>query len=428
MSSNRRKRIWKEVKDANADFFNLRTVIALAPDDDFSQFYFVMSPNDGLMAHMTVAGCLYIPDTYPESPPVVHLYTKTGRYNVDVYSGNLHDKTRSTLCFDILRSQANGGVWKPEYSISSLFASLMSAIVSFYVPQQRGGEIAEYVSMEKLDTVKKAAKETYEKYKHLLPIVPKIPLVEATAVPAKQMSFPSTITTEGNTQATSGPIYLQSPDSCIQSFAMDLSELHAGIVFSVILSNSEGDLVGKKPGTILVRNGVTATAARKRANEKTKWFYHGKPMNDGDMRLHVTIGRDQMTFAYCSNGRRYVHGDCPVSRLTDSQIGDVRGIPFYVHVYLKRKSGGPAKVTWLDTEGQGYIHTVRDQMGETNEDIDDDFGFELVDGLKVVEDMKQSEESRDLLVHMSELSLTDNGATDDGGNNDVKSLRPVDGP
>ncbi|KAI0814136.1 ubiquitin-conjugating enzyme/RWD-like protein [Xylaria sp. FL0064] len=159
MDSSTRKRVWKEIKDVNADFFNLRTVIAPAPDDEFSQFYFVMSPNDGAMAHMTVAGCFYIPDTYPQSPPVVHLFTKTGRCNADVYSQDLGDRRHSTLCFDILRSQAAGGAWNSEYTISLLFASLMSAIVSFYVPQQYGPDVAEYVSMKKLDSIKKAAKE-----------------------------------------------------------------------------------------------------------------------------------------------------------------------------------------------------------------------------------------------------------------------------
>ncbi|KAI1285855.1 hypothetical protein F5Y03DRAFT_402186 [Xylaria venustula] len=129
-----------------------------------------MSPNDGAMAHLVVAGAFYIPATYPQSPPIVHLFTKTGRYNADVYRGHIGDRTRSTLCFDILRSQADGGVWDPQYSISSLFASLMSAIVSFYVPQQHGGEIAEYVSMEKLDRIKRAAKDTHTRYQKMLPV------------------------------------------------------------------------------------------------------------------------------------------------------------------------------------------------------------------------------------------------------------------
>ena len=412
MKPTTRKRLWKEINDVNADFFNLRTVISPAPDDDFSQFYFVMSPNDGAMAHLTVAGCFYIPDAYPESPPVVHLYTKTGRYNVDVYSANVGNKALSTLCFTILRSPANGGSWLPEYTISFLFASLMSELVSFYVPQVLGGtERAEYVSVEQLDTTKKGARETYEKYKHLLPELPRIPLVEATMVPAKQMSFPKTIVVDGNSQITSDPIYLQDPGQNAHTFAVDLSELHAGIVFSVILSSSETDILGKQPDTILVRNGVTATAARKLAGEKTKWFYHGKPMNDGDMRLHVTITSDQITFAYYSDGRRYVHGDCPVSRLTASQIGIVRGVPFYVHIYLKKKSGASAKVTFLDTEGKGYVHCMRHIKGVLIDGgSDDSFGFEMVSVSETEEVIKVNRDDTDVLGQLGELSLHDEGA------------------
>lgn len=69
--------------------------------------------------------------SYPEDPPVVKLYTQTKRYNVDVFRAVLDsDVQRSSMCFDILRSQADGGSWKPEYTLSCLFASLMSAIVS----------------------------------------------------------------------------------------------------------------------------------------------------------------------------------------------------------------------------------------------------------------------------------------------------------
>jgi hypothetical protein len=55
------KRVWTEVKEVNADFFNLRTVIS--PDtvgDDPTRFYFMMLPNDGAMAHLTLVGTFYI--------------------------------------------------------------------------------------------------------------------------------------------------------------------------------------------------------------------------------------------------------------------------------------------------------------------------------------------------------------------------------
>ena len=384
MNPHTQTRVRKEIIEINDDFFNLRTKISPDPQNDVSRFYFIMLPNDGAMAHLPLVGTFYILDMYPNSPPVVHLYTKTGRYNVDIYQCYVGNKTHSTLCFDILRSKVAGGIWKPEYSISTLFASLMSAIVSFYVPQEYGPDQAEYVTMERLRDVKRFASEAYRKYKHCIPNTPEIPLVEAKTVRAKPMSFPAEIVARGNDVVTYGPIYLQTQDQNVYSFAADLSQLHAGIVFSVVLSNSKNDLVGKKAGTVLVRNGVTATAARKRANEKIIWFYHGKPMNDGDMRLHVTIGKDEMTFAYYSNGRRYVHGDCPVSRLTEKQIGDVRGVPFYVNIFLKKKYGEPAKITMLDIDGKGYIHDTEEA---------DDFDFELVPELEALEVTEKDVES-----------------------------------
>lgn len=378
------KRVWTEVQEANADFFNLRTVISPDPDDDATRFYFMMLPNDGAMAHLTLVGTFYIPEDYPEVPPIVQLYTPTNRFNVDVYRSYLNGKTHSTMCFDILRSQYQGGTWKPNYTLSSLFASLMSAIVSFYVAQQGGGSRPEYVSMGALKQVKQNAKTTYEIYKSRLPDVPQIPLVEATAVSAENL-FPPQVVKAGYPELlTSEPIFLQTGTDEVYSFAVDLSRLHAKIIFSVILSNSPDDLFGKKSDTILVRNGVTATAARKLANKDVGWFYHGKPMNDGDMRLHVTIGKDQMTFAYCEDGRRYVHGDCPVSRLSAEHIGNVRGIPFYVHIYTRDKTEKssrdeqPVTIDVLDIDGKGYIH---ESVGK---DERTDFGFELVQPSDIV--------------------------------------------
>jgi len=393
MNAKTLKRVWAEIKEVNNDFFNLRTIISPDPDDDATRFYFMMLPNDGAMAHLTLVGTFYIPEAYPNAPPSVHLYTITQRMNVDVYRSAIGDKTRSTMCFDILRAESQGGTWKPKYTLGCLFASLMSAIVSFYVAQQHGADKPEYVSMALLYSVKTEAKKTYEKWKSQLPDVPRIPLVEATMVPAKNLFHPQSISVGHPEILTScEPIYLQTGSKKVYSFAVDLSGLHAGIVFSVVLSNSESDMVGKKSDTILVRNGVTATAARKRAGQSTKWFYHGKPMNDGDMRLHVTIGRDQMTFAYYEDGRLYVHGDCPVSRLSAEHIGNVKRIPFYVHIYTKDKnaasfpSAKPAMIEILDIDGKGYIH---EPVGE---DERNDFGFELIQSSEAIEVSEQDAE------------------------------------
>jgi hypothetical protein len=212
------------------------------------------------------------------------------------------------------------------------------------VAQEYGGEHPEYVSMGRLRTVKANARDVYERHKDHLPEVPRLPLVEAIAVPAKSLFAPQEIIAGCPETITSEPFYLQTESDEAHSFAIDLSGLHEGVIFSVILTNQKWphDLTGGKAETILVRNGVTATAARKTATGRTVWFYHGKPMNDGDMRLHVTVGRDQMTFAYYEDGRLYVHGDCPVSRLSVDHIGDVKGMPFYVHIYTKDKMKKPA--------------------------------------------------------------------------------------
>lgn len=63
-----------------------------------------------------------------------------------------------------------------------------------------------------------------------------------------------------------------------------------------------------------------------------------------------------MTMAYEAEGRMVVHGDSPVSRLRWFQIGDASGLLFYVHVVIKRKSGGEAWVAFLVTQGRGYAH------------------------------------------------------------------------
>lgn len=49
---------------------------------------------------------------------------------------------------------------------------------------------------------------------------------------------------------------------------------------------------------MIFRNGVTATAAKKLKNGKLNWFYHGKPLNNGDMSVNITITKKQLIFSY----------------------------------------------------------------------------------------------------------------------------------
>ena len=272
-------RIMKEIEELNQDP-SLRSVVQSDPDDQMDIYYFTMIPNDGPMSGMPIVGRMVIPEHYPNSPPVLNVYTNTGRYNVDVYSSYRESKTHSSLCFDILRSKANGGTWIPEYTISCLFASLIQAIVCYNVPQEYGGDHGEPVSMEKMAGLERSTYQTYNQYKHLVPEIPQYGKVYAIPVACRTLRFPASMRT-GNVRQQQ--IYSSQPfkltDSMTCSF--DVSDLKSNpyVVFSVILSNKKNDPVGRQRDTILIRDGVTATAAKKTRRGQTTWFYHGTPMN-----------------------------------------------------------------------------------------------------------------------------------------------------
>jgi len=363
------KRVYDEIEDMNADFHNLRTVMRPDPEDHINLFYFVMLPNDGSMAHQPLVGRMYLPPNYPTDPPVIHLFTRTGRYNVDVYRNYIEtpQHMHSSLCFDILRSKSNSGTWEPQYTISCLFASLMQAVVSYLVPQEYGQDRQEFVKMETLESQRKAICETYVKWSKLAPDIPSIPLIEAIEIPARQLVFPHPVTSndvyDRNPRIyTSDEFYLQTNDVKNNvTFDIDLSNLsnNPHVVFSVILSNEKTgrDLVGRKQETVLVRNGVTASSAKKKVGwNKAKWFYHGIPLNQNNLKLNVTVANNQFVMSYIDkDGCRVIHGDTPVSQLDIKSIGDVKNVPFYMHIFLKRKRGDPITLTILKSKN-GYIH------------------------------------------------------------------------
>jgi ubiquitin-protein ligase len=359
-------RVHREIRDVNDDFHSLRTV--LKETDHKSKWNFIMFPNDGALSHLPLIGELVIPDTYPINPPVLHLFTKTLRMNVDVYQHRRRDDTQSTMCFDILRPKVYGGTWQPEYTISCLFASLMQALVTPMVPQDYGGDKPEFVTMGKLEEVKGHVEKTYRAHKNHIGHLPTIPTILATPIPAQPLVFSrpgkeetlKSLDFVKEDMYISQAIYLQDFERPqFWSTLLDLRNLHPGVVFSAILSNKPGaDLVGRKSDTILLRNGVTGTAAKKRENLPLVWFYHGKPLNDQNLSLSITITNDQFTMAYKAEGSEkfLVHGDTPISKLGEAQIGNVKGIPFYLTIYLKRKSGDEGFISVLDQEETGYIH------------------------------------------------------------------------
>lgn len=361
-------RVHREIQDVNDDFHSLRTV--LKETDNKSKWDFVMFPNDGALSHLPLIGELIIPVGYPDNPPVLHLFTRTMRMNVDAYQSAIKNDGRSTMCFDILRGESEGGIWKPDYTISCLFASLMQALVTPRVPQDYGPDRPEFVTMGKLKDLKIHVQKVYSIHKDRIPHLPVIPTISAIHLPAKSLIFHrltddaktplQSLQFQGWDTYLSQPIYLQdSQKTQAWSVFLDLRNLHAGVVFSVILSNKPGtDPFGKNGDTILLRNGVTGTAAKKRANQPIVWFYHGKPLNDQNLSVCITVTGDQFTLAYKSDDTSsyLVHGDTPISKLGRAQIGDVEGIPFYVNILFKRKSGDDGFINILDQGETGYIH------------------------------------------------------------------------
>lgn len=359
-------RVHQEIEDVNADFHSLRTV--LKETENKMKWNFVMFPNDGALSHLPLIGELIIPERYPDGPPVLHLFTRTFRYNVDAYRSKLKSDEHSTMCFDILRSKKNGGTWEPDYTITCLFASLMQALVTQRVPQIYGPEKAEFVTMDTLAKIKQNVHDTYRSHKNRMPYFPIIPTIPAVSVAAKPFIFTrpgekdplDSLQFQAEEKYVSQPIYLQDPQNPQSwSTVLDLRNLHKGIVFSVILSNKSGtDVTGRKNDTILLRNGVTGTAAKKRANKPISWFYHGKPLNDGNLSVCVTVTSDQFVISYKDDDteRFIVHGDTPISKLGQAQIGNVTGIPFYLTILLKRQSGNEGFINILDQREVGFIH------------------------------------------------------------------------
>ena len=242
------KRVLREAQEINANFRSLKTCIAVVADT-IGVLHFLLYPGDGAMADKPLCGRILIPKHYPTEPPVVHLFTRTNRYNVDIYNyftePDMLADMHSSMCFDILRSKNQCGIWDPEYTLSALISSLLQAIVSMKVAQEGGGEVTEFVSMEKLSAIHKSVESTYSRYKDTMPSRKEIIHLQGMQVPTKYFKLLEKVTTYKHNQdliIQSNPIFLQVPDEKIAdnvySIGFDLSDLktNPATVFSIILS------------------------------------------------------------------------------------------------------------------------------------------------------------------------------------------------
>ena len=110
------KRLLREISDVNEDYFSLRTVVTPSINGMMNVFNFVMYPNDGAFCSLPLIGRIVIRTTYPTEPPVFHLFTRTNRYNLDVFNSQAvnNQMDNSSICFDIVKpTYVNLSTWRP---------------------------------------------------------------------------------------------------------------------------------------------------------------------------------------------------------------------------------------------------------------------------------------------------------------------------
>jgi ubiquitin-protein ligase len=353
------QRVLAEIKNLNDDFFTLRTIIK---ETEFvGVLHFIQYPADGALSDKPIFGRIIITNTYPETAPIVHIFTRTERFNVDVYNSYCYDlkSLHSSACFDILNA-GYGGTWQKDFTISALLASLLQSIVSIDVPQQYGSPIKEFVTMEKLDTITESVKHTFNKYRKYIPEGRLIKKTDPVTIDTVNFKFDKPIfSTETETTVKSKPFTLGTMNSSSMSIGIDCSDLakNKSTVFSIVMTTNPADLTGKKKDTILFRNGVTGTAAKKLANKETLWFYHGIPLNENCIKLVVTVTSTQFTICYEQNGFYYIHGDYPVAYFREPELSDKQ---FYLCLYLKNKNRGHASEIKLFNTKVGLIQNTDD--------------------------------------------------------------------
>ena len=366
-------KVLKEIEYINSQFQNLRTYIIPDPITERNDtFYYVMFPADGSLADQPLVGKLWFVKPYPEYPPVMHLFTLTERYNVDVFNYSAQmNLPSSSMCFDILERKGDSpsGIWEKSFNLTSVFASLLQVIVSIKVRQKYSDhEIVEYVSMVKMVKQHADVDKVWLKYKKYFEKCPKIQKTEAKQIQTlDRLVFSSgkipISFTQGRRTYSSSPFTLGTASFSVSFDLADFKKLkHTehkyNYVVSFVLSNRTNDLTGRFDDTILIRNGITGTAAKKLKYQDTKWFYHGKPLVDFN-RVVVTVANKQITMVVKdeSNDSNIIHGDTVLSYLTESEIGRVSPTEvFYLNLYIETKNTIPGDF-YADEKLFVRIHT-----------------------------------------------------------------------
>jgi ubiquitin-protein ligase len=268
-------RVLKEVNDTNDDFLSLRTDIIQT--ETVGILHFVQYPADGALCNKPIFGRIIFNRYYPSSPPVVHIFTRTDRYNVDIFNSNCYNMSylSSSACFDILKTKEHGGTWVPDITISALLASLLQSIVSVSVPQQYGGEIKEFVTMEKLEHIHNNVQTVLIKYERYMPPGRVIEKFKGHPIETDYFSFPRNeiSTRRSMEQSLISEKFVLSNINAL-SIEIDLSDLQNNLstVFSIVMTTNPNWKNHHNPG----HHGSQMSFVNKNSNHRSGFALNSK--------------------------------------------------------------------------------------------------------------------------------------------------------
>ena len=324
-------------------------------------------PYKGVWLVMQVA-FPYHPIQFPAVPPVIHKYTKTGRFNADFYDSyaDKGDFSKSSLCLNILRPPADGtSGWKVDGKrfppMDSVMQSILAMLSTYYVPQDYGDEAPEPVKMEQMAMIRHQAEEVLRRYQSQLPPIPHL---EMNVIPeivqrCTQLKFPLStleVNPEANTTLFSHPLTLtQLLDGHWFGLNVDCLRDHPTCVVSIMLTNTKTvkHFSRDSPSQFHVYgNGVTGQARFTRGPQ-LRWLYHGKPFNQGDVgKVFGTLSRSQhgLEFTLCTvdkNGNFAVHGDSAVKVVNFPQDAPEWKQDWQIVIFVHNKGFIPITLPFL---------------------------------------------------------------------------------
>lgn len=320
----------------------------------------------GRLAGLPVCLKIFMKDTYPLDPPIVHLLTKTALENYHFYDSRLYiditaPHAASNSCIDMLYPTTNSfSKWNPSITLQGMILSFVAGLTTYYMPQVATMDIYTYqsISVEKLNYIRKDAVETYNNYKDKLPSLKPIKHEEGYSINTCPIIF-------SDSELISGPHAVFPSDGFLlngrYSVRLNMPEvIPANTVITFIITNNPDDIKSEKPETRSVQCGITGVMATKTENDKQKWSMFGTPFIDATQ-ICITIDPDQFTVATKST-IWIINGGMPVCNPT-KLFGKICDTIWYLAIVFNSKNGPTCEIQ-IDTEAVSGVIYKRDPNDE----------------------------------------------------------------